>query len=190
MIYKAIKDNLDRASKLILSGEIIIYPTDTIYGLGVDATNQIAINKLNILKKRISPLSIIVSSYDMIREFIDFGFKVTDELKKYLPGPYTILLKNNNNILPRGVGLDTGKIGVRIPDSKFIIQLVEKIQKPIITTSVNIHNSVHLSDIDEIKDNFNSINIFSGKINCNSKGSTIIDFTSINKDIIRFEDRI
>ena len=52
MIYKAINNNIDLALKLILSGEIIIYPTDTIYGFGVDATNQKAIQKLNRLKKR------------------------------------------------------------------------------------------------------------------------------------------
>ena len=190
MIYKAIKDNLDMASKLILSGEIIIYPTDTIYGLGVDATNQIAINKLNKLKKRISPLSIIVSSYDMIREFIDFEFKDTEELKKYLPGPYTILLNNNNNILPKEVGLDTGKIGVRIPDSKFIIQLVDRIQKPIITTSVNIHNSNLLNDIDSIYNNFSSTNIFSNDLVINSIGSTIIDFTCFPHNVLRQGDGI
>ena len=86
MIYKAINNNIDLALKLILSGEIIIYPTDTIYGFGVDATNQKAIHKLNRLKKRVSPLSIIVSSYDMIREFVDFKFQASDEIKKYLPG--------------------------------------------------------------------------------------------------------
>ena len=190
MIYKAIKDNLDMASKLILSGEIIIYPTDTIYGLGVDATNQIAINKLNKLKKRISPLSIIVSSYDMIKEFIDFEFKDAEELKKYLPGPYTILLNNNNNILPKEVGLDTGKIGIRIPDSKFIIQLVDRIQKPIITTSVNIHNSNSLNDIDSIYNNYSSTNIFSNDLVINSTGSTIIDFTCFPHNVLRQGDGI
>ena len=190
MIYKAINNNIDLALKLILSGEIIIYPTDTIYGFGVDATNQKAIQKLNRLKKRVSPLSIIVSSYDMIREFVDFKFETSDEIKKYLPGAYTILLNNNNNILPKEIGLDTGKIGVRIPNSKFITKLVEKINKPIITTSVNIHNSHSLNDIDSIYNNFSSINIFSKDLNIDSKGSTIIDFTCSPYNVLRQGDGV
>ena len=188
MIYKAINNNIDLALKLILSGEIIIYPTDTIYGFGVDATNQKAIHKLNRLKKRVSPLSIIVSSYDMIREFVDFKFKASDEIKKYLPGAYTILLNNNNNILPNEIGLDTGKIGIRIPNSKFITKLVEKINKPIITTSVNIHNSHSLNDIDSIYNNFSFINIFSKELDVKSKVSTIIDFTCSPYNVLRQGD--
>ena len=81
MVYKTLDKNIKLASEIILSGGIIIYPTDTIYGFGVDATNPIAINKLNKLKKRISPLSIIVSSFEMIEEFVDLNFIVSDELK-------------------------------------------------------------------------------------------------------------
>ena len=190
MIYKAIKENLNIASELILSGEIIIYPTDTIYGFGVDATNPIAINKLNKLKKRISPLSIIVSSFEMIEEFVDLNFIVSDELKKYLPGPYTVLLINKNNLLPKEVSLNTGKIGVRIPNSDFIIHLVKKIKKPIITTSVNTHTSNSINNVDSIYNKFRSINIFSKDLNTNSKGSTIIDFTCSPYNILRQGDGI
>ena len=70
MIYKAIDSNLKIAAKKILKGEIIVYPTDTLYGFGVDATNSGAINQLNKLKKRNSPLSIIVASLEMLEKSI------------------------------------------------------------------------------------------------------------------------
>ena len=177
MIYKAIKKNLDKAVKFIDSGDIIVYPTDTLYGFGVDATNSNAINKLNILKNRLSPLSIIVSSDDMIKKFVNSDFKFTDVMKNLLPGAFTILIENKNKILPQQVGLNTGKIGIRIPNSNFIIDLVKMIDRPIITTSVNIHNSKSLNNPSQIQKKFNSINIFSSNIKINSKGSTIIDST-------------
>jgi len=190
MIYKAIKKNLDLASRLILSGEIIVYPTDTIYGFGVDATNSEAINKLNALKNRISPLSITVDSEEMIRKYVNYNFNFSNKIKGFLPGAYTILLKNKNKFLPKEIGLDTGKIGVRIPDSKFIIQLVRLINKPIVTTSVNVHNSKPLNDINMIYEKFNSINIFSNGINIDSKGSTILDCTSATMNVLRQGDGI
>ena len=69
MIFSAIDDNIKQASELLLRGEVIVYPTDTLYGIGVDATNTEAINKLNKLKKRNSPLSIIVSSIKMLKKY-------------------------------------------------------------------------------------------------------------------------
>ena len=69
MIYNmSEKNNLKIASKLLLDGQIIIYSTDTLYGLGVDATNTDAINKINIIKKRKQPYSIIVSSLKMLKK--------------------------------------------------------------------------------------------------------------------------
>ena len=73
MIYEAAEKNLNVALDLLKLGEIIVYPTDTIYGFGVDATNSQAINKLNTLKKRVSPLSIIVDSEEMIKKFVVSG---------------------------------------------------------------------------------------------------------------------
>ena len=188
MIYKAIEKNLDFAAKCILNGEIIIYSTDTVYGFGVDATNKKAINKLNKLKGRIAPLSIIVSSEQMIKKYIDTNYLFSKKVNNCLPGPFTFLLNNFNNILPLEIGLKTGKIGIRIPNTPFIINLVEKLKRPIVTTSVNIHNEDSLNDISSISKQFGEINIFSDYINNNSAGSTIVDITCIPYKIIRKGD--
>lgn len=188
MIYKAIEKNLDLAVKCILNGEIIIYSTDTVYGFGVDATNKKAINKLNKLKGRIAPLSIIVSSEQMIKKYIDTNYLSSKKVNNCLPGPFTFLLENFNNILPEEIGLKTGKIGIRIPNTPFVIKLVEKLKRPIVTTSVNIHNEDSLNDISSISKQFGEINIFSDYINNNSTGSTIVDITCVPYRIIRKGD--
>ena len=70
MVYHTkISESIYKASKSLLNGEIIIYPTDTLYGFGVDATNTLAIKKLNELKNRKTPYSIIVNSLDMLKKY-------------------------------------------------------------------------------------------------------------------------
>tara|TARA_B110000196_G_scaffold94755_1_gene81969 strand:- start:116 stop:691 length:576 start_codon:yes stop_codon:yes gene_type:complete len=188
MIYQATDNNSKLAEKLILEGEIIVYPTDTLYGMGVDATNKKAINKLNQLKGRISPLSIIVNSEKMIKKYIDIKFSFKKDLNKYLPGPFTILLNNFNNMLPEELSQGTNKIGIRIPKSSFILKVVKNINRPIVTTSVNYHNMKPLNNVDMINKQFNKLSIFAEDINLNSLGSTIIDYTCSPKQVIRQGD--
>ena len=190
MIYEAVEKNLTVALDLLKSGEIIVYPTDTIYGFGVDATNSQAINKLNKLKKRVSPLSIIVDSEEMIKKFVNSNFTFDKVMKFFLPGPFTVLIENKNKVLPTEVGLDTGKVAIRIPNSSFIIKLVQMINRPIITTSVNVHKSKSLNDINQINREFKNINIFSNDSKINSKGSTIIDCTLTPFKVLRQGDGI
>ena len=82
MIYKADKRHIKLAAQKILSGDIIVYPTDTLYGFGVDATNTISIENLNKLKNRIAPLSIVVSSIEMLEEYAMFNKKTREITNK------------------------------------------------------------------------------------------------------------
>ena len=189
MIYQALNKNINTAVKLLLEGEIIVYPTDTLYGFGVDATNERAIRKINKLKQRIKPLSIIISSYKMLHDFCMVDIKSNIDLKKYLPGPYTLLF-NKKNKLPSILTVNSKKIGIRMPQSDFAINLVNTINRPIVTTSVNLHNEDSLNDIKKIESRFPNLNIFSGIVNNNSKGSTIIDLTVEPYKILRQGDGI
>ena len=133
----------------IKNGAIFIYPTDTIYGLGCDATNKESVKLIKDLKYRDKdkPMSVIAPSLDWIKQTCE----VTDELiEKYLPGPYTLILKKkNSNFLKHVASGDT--LGVRIPDSEFT-KLIQKSGVPFITTSVNFAEqpfAIQISDIDE-----------------------------------------
>jgi len=146
-----IKKNFNKANnkeliKNIKQGKIFIYPTDTIYGLGCDATNIKAVLKIKSIKKRDKnkPLSIIAPSINWINEhcIIDIN------LNKYLPGPYTIILKKKNPNFLKHVS-NTDSLGVRIPDNELTKQ-IQKSNIPFITTSLNLSGQPNIKSIDEI----------------------------------------
>ena len=190
MIYNmSEKNSLKIASKLLLDGEIIIYSTDTLYGFGVDATNTDAIDKINIIKKRKQPYSIIVSSLEMLKKYSIINMELENKFKNFFPGPYTVILERKKSNLSSLVSLNLGTVGIRIPDNQFVLDIVKKINRPIITTSINTHGQPSLNDINEISRKYNKINIFSDNIKRESKGSTIIDFSSKPYKIIRQGDK-
>ena len=186
MIVK--KDRLDSAVKTLNEENLIIYPTDTLYGLGADATNTSAIKKINEIKNRNTPLSIMISDIKNIEKYAEYDSNTMKQIEKILPGPFTILLKAKKSNLSYLVQNDSEKIGIRIPNHKFCLQLLKKYKKPIITTSVNTHGTKSLNNIEEIEQFFLNINIYKGKVNKKSKGSTIIDFTKIKPEILREGD--
>jgi L-threonylcarbamoyladenylate synthase len=130
-------------------GAIFIYPTDTIYGLGCDATNEESVQMIKDLKYRDKdkPMSVIAPSVAWIKKHCVVDDKM---IKKYLPGPYTLILKKkDSNFLKQVASGDT--LGVRIPDCEFT-KLVQKSGVPFITTSVNFAGepyAVQISDIDK-----------------------------------------
>ncbi len=132
----------------IKHGAVFIYPTDTIYGLGCDATNAESVAMIKGLKyqDKDKPMSVIAPSVDWIKEHC----VVDDELlEKYLPGPFTLILKKKDVDFMKDVS-ENDSLGVRIPDCEFT-ELVEKAGVPFITTSVNFAGepfAVKISDID------------------------------------------
>ena len=193
MIYDVKLDNsIKIAAQEILDGNIIIYPTDTLYGFGVDATNSKAIDQLNKLKKRKQVYSIIVSSIEMLKKYANTEYINNVLIESYFPGPYTLIMNNNNNNnLSNLINLDLKTIGVRIPNHNFALNIVDLIKKPIVTTSVNIHKSKSLNDKDEIIQQFPNIKIFyDDSINFESEGSTILDITNNTIKLLRQGDGV
>jgi len=188
MIYQANKENIANAIEILRGGNMLIYPTDTLYGLGVDATNSAAIAKINKLKNRKQPLSIIVDSIRMLKEYADVDKSSIKFLKNYLPGPFTFLLKKKDTTLSNMVTLNSDKIGIRIPKSNFILNVVRIFNRPVITTSINLHGQNALNSFEEIKQNFKTIDIFKNKIEIESSGSTIVDLTTKIPEIVRRGD--
>jgi len=137
-------------SRSIKQGVVFIHPTDTIYGLGCDATNSEAVNKIRKLKNRpTQPFSIIAPSVDWIKNHCELSDEANDWIKK-LPGPYTFILKlrEKNNLAPEVNGnLDT--IGVRIPDHWFTNH-AQKLDSPIVSTSANKTNGNFMTSLDNL----------------------------------------
>jgi L-threonylcarbamoyladenylate synthase len=141
--------NIDKKElkELILLGKIFIYPTDTIYGIGCDATNIKSVNMIKELKKRNKdkPMSVIAPDIHWIKD----NLIIDVNLDEYLPGPYTIILKKKNKDFLSHVS-NTDSLGIRIPDNKFTKKIQES-KVPFITTSVNISGKPNIKNISEIK---------------------------------------
>ena len=191
MIYRIEKDeNIEFAAQQVINGNIIIYSTDTLYGFGVDATNSKAIKKLNKIKKRNQPYSIIVSSLNMLKKYANIDNRIEIELKKIFPGPFTAVLETADNNLSDLVTNNSPTIGIRIPDFNSILKIVDKINEPIITTSVNYHGESSLNKLELIETFFSDINIFTDQNDKESIGSTIIDFSSKPFKVLRQGDGV
>lgn len=130
----------------VKQGKIFIYPTDTIYGIGCDATNKAAVDKIKQIKARDKdkPLSIIAPNLDWIKE----NLIVDTNLKKYLPGHYTLILKKKDSKFLEHVS-STDSLGIRIPDCETCKQ-IQKAGVPFITTSVNLAGEPFATQISEI----------------------------------------
>ncbi len=135
--------------KHIKHGEIFIYPTDTIYGIGCDATNKVAVKLIRQLKNRdTKPFSIIAPS----KQWIIQNCVVTQEAKhwlKKLPGPYTLILKLKNKRCIASNVSQGQTIGVRIP-KHWIAALVRNLKKPIVTTSANLSGEPFMKSLDDL----------------------------------------
>lgn len=169
----------------IREGALFIYPTDTVYGLGCDATNQKSVAKLRSAKKiPTRPVSIIAPSKDWIKKNCVITPNAKDWLDK-LPGPYTFVLKlKNKDAVAKNV-YEKDTIGVRIPDH-WISSFVTKLGFPITTTSANITGQPLMTEIDDLdlalrpKIDFA---IDAGELK--SKLSQIVDLTNTPKIIKR-----
>ena len=188
MIYPATDQYIDLALNALENGEVIVYPTDTLYGFGVDATNSSAVQKLNRLKGRVQPLSIVLESIEHIQYYAELDHNIFSEMGQLFPGQYTALLPAKKNELSPLVQSGSPKIGIRIPDHFFPIKLVKLLKKPIITTSINRHGTEPLNDVTQVEIDFPNIDIFEDSTHLPSTGSTIIDFSISPPEVVREGD--
>lgn len=141
--------------KTLIEGGIIAYPTDTFYGFGCDLFNIKAIRLLYQIKRLDPrrPMSIICSDFKEISTYgiiSDFAF---DILKRYLPGPYTFVLKAKK-IMPKLLMTEKKEVGIRVPDHPVPTGLVRLIERPVINTSARIAGEEILTDPKEIEKRF------------------------------------
>ena len=192
---KTIKtDSPDAVSKTIETlkdGGVIIYPTETLYGLGALITSSEAIHRIFQIKGRSENMSlpILVKDFEMLEEYATVPVKYLEMLQKNMPGPFMAILNLKteiNELITSG----KDKIGIRISSNIFVTLLMEKLDVPLISTSANISGSDNVYDIDALISLFgNKVDLIidSGSISP-SKGSTIVDFTVQPPQILREGD--
>jgi tRNA threonylcarbamoyl adenosine modification protein (Sua5/YciO/YrdC/YwlC family) len=175
---------------ILKDGGVIIYPTDTIYGLGCDLTNRKAIDKLCWVKG-IKPgkinLSFICEDMSHISDYVKNLSTPTFKLmKKNLPGPFTFILPANSNV-PKIVNANKKTVGIRIPDNKIPIAIVKALGNPLISTSIKEDDIVEYpTDPEEIYENFkNLVDVVIDGGYGNNNPSTVIDCTTEPAEIVR-----
>lgn len=177
---------INEAIDVLADGGVIIYPTDTVYGLGADIFNNKAVRRVFKIKQRnlLKPLSILVSNTDAIEVVAKISRYQKNTLDKYLPGPYTFIL-NKNPIVPRVVTGGLTHVGVRVPENEIACKLAGLF--PITTTSANLSDEEVLSTPDEILEQLGcdvDLVIDVGPLE-SKNASTIVDLTAPQPTFIR-----
>ncbi len=131
--------NLNIAISNLKKGKIILYPTDTIWGIGCDATDEEAIKRIYKIKNRDinKPFIVLVSDIEMLRKYVENLHPRIETLLYYHNRPLTIIYKKSKN-LPKILTGDMGSIAIRVIKEKVITKLIEEFGKPIVSSSANI----------------------------------------------------
>lgn len=150
--YTKIKES----AEIIKNGGIVIFPTETVYGIGVNALNEEAVKKLYEVKRRPTnkPISLLVNSIDMINQVAkDITELEYALIKEFLPGPLTIILKKKE-IVPDIVTANSNTVGIRMPANEIAFKLVDYAGVPIATPSANISGKASGTNLENIIDDF------------------------------------
>ena len=182
---------IEQVAETLKKGGIIIYPTDTVYGLGCDITNQKAVEKIcriRGIKPEKANFSFICSDLRHISDFTKpIDTTIFRLLKKALPGPFTFILNANNNV-PKLLSSNKKTVGIRVPDNDIAREIVKALGNPILSTSIKDDDELieYSTDPELIYEKYESLVdlVIDGGYGGNEP-STVVDCTSGDFDIIR-----
>lgn len=180
---------LRRAAEILGSGGIVIYPTDTVYGIGCSVANKNAIERIHLIKRQRQdrPFSFVCSDLTHISEYANVSNAAFKIMKHLIPGPYTFILPAARmKQLPRILVSKRKTVGIRVPDSPVALGLVRELGHPILSTSVTDDNGELLNDPEAITDRFrNSVELILDAGTLTSEPSTVLDLTGEQPVIVR-----
>ncbi len=178
---ETLKAAMDKARKVMLSGGVVAFPTESFYGLAVDIENEQAIEKLFSLKQRDSnnPILILLPDIEALKEYVeDIPDRAVTLINKFWPGGLTILFKAGQKISSL-LTAETGKVGVRISSHPLATDLARSIGRPVTGTSSNISGHPPCTRAEEVFDCFGETIdlILDNGPTLGGPGSTILDVT-------------
>jgi tRNA threonylcarbamoyl adenosine modification protein (Sua5/YciO/YrdC/YwlC family) len=182
---------IQRVVECLRNGGLVIYPTDTVYGLGCDLMQSRAVEKVAHLKGiKVEKNNFSIICYDL-SNLSDYCKQVSTPtfklMKKALPGPFTFILHANSNI-PKIFKGNKKTVGIRIPDNNIPLDIVKELGNPIITTSIHDEDDVieYTTDPELIYEKYkNKVDMVIDGGYGNNVASTIVDCTSDDFDIVR-----
>lgn len=177
MKVKCNKEGIEKASKIIKSGGVVVFPTDTVYGIGCNPYNKEAIQKIYKIKSRESSksLPILAFSKDVAAKIVEFDKNAEKIAEKIWPGPLTLILKLTDEKLKASLNIDN-KIAIRVPKHQCTLELLEKCNF-LVGTSANISGTGPFRNPEECYQNIQDFDLFLDGGTITSDGeSTIIEF--------------
>ncbi|OPX70260.1 MAG: Threonylcarbamoyl-AMP synthase [Methanoregulaceae archaeon PtaB.Bin108] len=143
-------DRIEEAVRILKHDGLVVYPTDTIYGLGADAFSDEAILKVYEAKRRpiSEPISVAVCDIEMVHGIARIDTRASSFMERFFPGPVTMVVPARN-CLPEILTGGTGLIGIRFPAHPLALRLIESLDSPITATSANIHGARDPASPDE-----------------------------------------
>lgn len=191
-IIKENEANIAEIVKVLNSGGLVIFPSETVYGAAVDATNPKAVKKLSAYKQRPlgKPYSVMVANREMAEKVVVINETAENIYRNMLPGPITVVSRGRHLLAP-GIESETGSLGVRIPNYPFLLSLISTFGKPLTATSANASYKKRPYKIDDVLKNISkkqmdliSLVIDAGELPRNEP-STVIDTTYDDVTVLR-----
>jgi len=187
---------IQEALQLLKKGQVIAYPTETVYGLGADATNVKAVQKIFDLKGRSdqAPISVLIHSLEILPKYVKpFPMRAQELVDQYWPGPLTLVFQAKENVFSKELLAGTGKIGIRISNNPIALKLCQEFGLPITTTSANPSGKNPAHTTQEIQKYFSDSSLLSGLIDGGTRKSkeisTVLDVSSEPFKIRRASNR-
>ena len=147
------KDDIKKACEVMQAGGIILYPTDTIWGIGCDATNEKAVQRVYELKKRADnkAMLVLMDSSAKLNMYVNDIPDIAWDLIEVADKPLTIIYSNAKN-LAKNLLADDGSVGIRITNEDFSRQLCERFRKPLVSTSANVSGDLSPANFSEVSE--------------------------------------
>ncbi len=177
---------IQKAAQIINKGGIVIFPTDTVYGIGCDPYNQKAVLSLYKIKKRekTKPLPVIGYSKKELEKIAEFNDKAEKIAEMFWPGQITLILKVKDEKIRKSLGLGK-KIAVRVPNNQCVLSLLKEC-KLLVATSANISGTTSLTDPNDCKRDLNGYDLLiDGGILSDNGESTIVEIDGNKIKIVR-----
>lgn len=167
-----------RAVDALNDGEVIGYPTDTVYGLGCDIANKKAVDRLYQIKgmDRSQPLAFICPDLGEIAKYAIVDNQTYRVLRRFLPGPYCFILEATREV-PRLIQTKRKTIGIRIPNHEVIRAVTRELGRPVISTTAARHGEEPYVDPREIDDDFHGLGLVIDAGGGGSSPTTVVDLT-------------
>ncbi len=182
------EDELKIVTQALNEGKLIVFPTETVYGIAGNGLTLSVVNNLYQAKKRdySKPFTLMVNDITKIKDIAYVSENEEKVIKKFMPGPITLILKKKDCI-SNLVTANSDTVGVRIPNHEIALSILKSVNYPLATSSANISGSVNNSNIEDIiNDLENYVDIFiKGNISSNLLASTVVEIKNNEVNILR-----